>query len=684
MLTRRQTMLTKAAPEIVDLTSEGDEMEIVELPQTIRISKSEAEGPKKPEPPSTSRRKLRAARRRSPSVVVLEQNDDAMEGVQEIRVDEIQAVELGDEVVQVEEVEGLELPLVMADEEYERELEEFRSEMSRSEEIPHYSADAGSTVLVTSSLERDIRRDLPKYYGQECFVCHLLDGEMQTCTAPKCLARFHPDCNDPALLGEFQPYVRPQRTQCRQHHCTTCFAENLRFTAFRSLPDEEIFRCVYCTNAYHKGCSPAENVCFYCLNNWSPRKGQLCHVFNENRFVPAEVAKTDWAEAFNIRGLVPVFPLGCGKRDSSTLLQIPACFLVPMIAYESMRNYYEQHLDEGILGRYLQLLEKVTNEPYYLLPRPGRQKPQFNNEKTNTMTLAIRRDLQENYDELAENCKCVENADKVKCFSDECLNRHLGYECRDSCGETCMNRAKAREVTDCVEIFEAPFGGFGLRATRVIKAGHPIGEYTGTIIEKEKTKTLLRNYVTRRNQEQPLYLMAIDNAFNIDAARTGRATRFANHSCDPNTEVARVLGTDNLPHQMLYAKREIKAGEPITFDYNFTWTTFNPRCYCGTSACTGHFSGRLKKKLLVEPKPDAKPNVKPKVAKQEPRVKRELEVEGTPKRRRRTRRTAPSRRRPRLVARVSPAASGTRIPPIVPSRTAGCSPPFSKPLLHLI
>lgn len=91
-------------------------------------------------------------------------------------------------------------------------------------------------------------------------------------------------------------------------------------------------------------------------------------------------------------------------------------------------------------------------------------------------------------------------------------------ECSSSCGENCLNGASARTVTDKVEIVIAGFGGYALRATTTIPEGHPIGEvgsldvkhitaqshillqYTGTIIDIQKTNQLLEDYEARRNQ----------------------------------------------------------------------------------------------------------------------------------------------------------------------------------------
>lgn len=61
------------------------------------------------------------------------------------------------------------------------------------------------------------------------------------------------------------------------------------------------------------------------------------------------------------------------------------------------------------------------------------------------------------------------------------------------------------------------------------------------------------------------------NEYTIDAYRYGSVSHFFNHSCEPNLEVRVVLvGTMDLRlHRIaFFAKRDIKRGEELTFDYS--------------------------------------------------------------------------------------------------------------------
>ncbi|KAL3661694.1 hypothetical protein V7S43_013453 [Phytophthora oleae] len=54
---------------------------------------------------------------------------------------------------------------------------------------------------------------------------------------------------------------------------------------------------------------------------------------------------------------------------------------------------------------------------------------------------------------------------------------------------------------------------------------------------------------------------------NVDASSSGNFTRFFNHSCTPNLEVAAVRVESFVPRLALFARRHIEIGEELTFDY---------------------------------------------------------------------------------------------------------------------
>jgi SET domain-containing protein len=76
----------------------------------------------------------------------------------------------------------------------------------------------------------------------------------------------------------------------------------------------------------------------------------------------------------------------------------------------------------------------------------------------------------------------------------------------------------------------------------------------------------------------------------IDARVGGNAARWINHSCDPNCEA--LESTRN--RVWIYAKRTIRPGEELTYDYRLTLegpisqrTRKALRCKCRSARCRG-------------------------------------------------------------------------------------------------
>ena len=75
----------------------------------------------------------------------------------------------------------------------------------------------------------------------------------------------------------------------------------------------------------------------------------------------------------------------------------------------------------------------------------------------------------------------------------------------------------------------------------------------------------------------------------IDATKYGNLARFINHCCEPNckTQCNEINGKK---HILLLAKKFIKAGEEITYDYNFEVESEKIQCRCGAKNCRGRLN----------------------------------------------------------------------------------------------
>lgn len=88
------------------------------------------------------------------------------------------------------------------------------------------------------------------------------------------------------------------------------------------------------------------------------------------------------------------------------------------------------------------------------------------------------------------------------------------------------------------------------------------------------------------------YFMSLQNGVFIDATKKGNLGRFCNHSCNPNCYVDKWVVGDKL-RMGIFAKRGIRAGEELVFNYNVDRYGANPQpCYCGEANCTGFIGGK--------------------------------------------------------------------------------------------
>src|SRR5215831_6792880 len=114
------------------------------------------------------------------------------------------------------------------------------------------------------------------------------------------------------------------------------------------------------------------------------------------------------------------------------------------------------------------------------------------------------------------------------------------------------------------------FTGFGLFATRSIKKLEKIAEYKGPRVDGEEALRLER----RGNR----YLYEINKRVTINGAPRSNVARYANHSCNPNSETYTYGG-----RVFIRALRRIKPDEEITYDYGndyLKWVIGRSHCKC--------------------------------------------------------------------------------------------------------
>ncbi len=94
--------------------------------------------------------------------------------------------------------------------------------------------------------------------------------------------------------------------------------------------------------------------------------------------------------------------------------------------------------------------------------------------------------------------------------------------------------------------------GLGLYTLSPIKKGACIIEYKGKVLTKEED-----------DNSNSLYLFLVSKKKTIDGAARTNTARYINHSCRPNCEIM-----INKERVWVMAKRAIKAGEELSYDYD--------------------------------------------------------------------------------------------------------------------
>ncbi len=120
----------------------------------------------------------------------------------------------------------------------------------------------------------------------------------------------------------------------------------------------------------------------------------------------------------------------------------------------------------------------------------------------------------------------------------------------------------------------------GLYASKNIKAGVKIIDYVGKLISKKETK---QN--SKFDNSKDIYLFDINKKWDLDGDWSFNTARLINHSCNPNCEV---FGTGL--KVWVYAIRDIKKSEELTYDYGFGFDEGYKDfpCKCRSKNCVGY------------------------------------------------------------------------------------------------
>lgn len=151
-------------------------------------------------------------------------------------------------------------------------------------------------------------------------------------------------------------------------------------------------------------------------------------------------------------------------------------------------------------------------------------------------------------------------------------------------------------MPNSIEVRHSSVHGHGVYATRSIRKGARIIEYTG--------KRMPWADVPNEDDDPHTVLFSLENGQVINAAIGGNEARWINHSCDPNCEA---LGEGG--GIFIYALRTIRPGEELFYDYSLELDEpltekllQEYKCHCGARRCRGTLLDIKNKKPRVKRK----------------------------------------------------------------------------------
>ncbi|KAL2638326.1 hypothetical protein AAZV13_06G107900 [Glycine max] len=201
-------------------------------------------------------------------------------------------------------------------------------------------------------------------------------------------------------------------------------------------------------------------------------------------------------------------------------------------------------------------------------------------------------------------CHCKPSQEGKLGCGDECLNRILNIECVQGtcpCGDRCSNQQFQKHKYASLKWFKCGKKGYGLKAIENVAQGQFLIEYVGEVLDMQAYEARQREYALKGHRH--FYFMTLNGSEVIDASAKGNLGRFINHSCDPNCRTEKWMVNGEICIG-LFALRDIKKDEELTFDYNYVrvFGAAAKKCYCGSPNCRGYIGGGdpLNAELIVQ------------------------------------------------------------------------------------
>ncbi|XP_060196708.1 histone-lysine N-methyltransferase ASHH3-like isoform X2 [Lycium barbarum] len=189
-------------------------------------------------------------------------------------------------------------------------------------------------------------------------------------------------------------------------------------------------------------------------------------------------------------------------------------------------------------------------------------------------------------------CSCSSIAGSSDVCGSDCHCSMLWSSCSSGCkcGSSCLNKPFHKRPVKKMKTVKTEKCGSGIVADEDIKRKEFVIEYVGEVIDDKTCEERL--WKMKHSGETNFYLCEINRDMVIDATYKGNKSRYINHSCCPNTEMQRWI-IDGETRIGIFATRDIRRGEHLTYDYQFVQFGADQDCHCGAIEC--------KRKLGIKP-----------------------------------------------------------------------------------
>ncbi|KMT15612.1 hypothetical protein BVRB_3g059570 isoform A [Beta vulgaris subsp. vulgaris] len=193
-------------------------------------------------------------------------------------------------------------------------------------------------------------------------------------------------------------------------------------------------------------------------------------------------------------------------------------------------------------------------------------------------------------------CSCGQSPGSSSSCGRDCHCGMLLSTCSSNCkcGSDCINKPFQQRPVKKMKLVQTEKCGSGIVADEDIKQGEFVIEYVGEVIDDKLCEDRL--WKMKHVGQTNFYLCEINRDMVIDATTWGNKSRYINHSCCPNTEMQK-WSVDGETRIGIFATRDIKKGEHLTYDYQFVQFGADQDCHCGAAGCRRKLGVKPNKKI---------------------------------------------------------------------------------------